>query len=177
MNSRFLYYLFRGYNRVFNKKNLIKIFFLFSLGFLFRFLFSSNYNIVEFSGFLLFLFHDPLGGCNKDIITTTIDYNKSYFNSSKMNCFGSNRNSIDVNGVYNLSNNTNVDSKKVGFIKSIKRRVDWTFVESRKDYYGTYENYKSYWNSDINLRKELKHKIWLQKEAIKWFISRRKPNN
>lgn len=71
------------------------------------------------------------------------------------------------------------------YIKNkVRRRFYWEVVESDRNNYSSYDNFKESWNPDTRIRHEIKkeiqddlHKIILAKNTVFWVLSRLKPRN
>lgn len=185
-------------NRIYNL--LIKILFIFYIGFFIRF-FINNRIFLDFTSLFYFIFFIPqfclnfifsffelklylnLVSLNEEDFTK-----KVYLLVKKWSCFGDKSTPSDVSNNTNpilRDNNPNIVRESVAqsnrstnvdqnIIDRCRRRVYWIFIEGRKDYYGDYNSFKPHFNPDVNLNKELKHWLKLQKETLNWIFNRRK---
>lgn len=105
----------------------------------------------------------------------------SNVNFKKLNNLFFNKNNSSRDYTSNFTNkNSNLlresvanSNKDVDLYDRCKIKIYWIFIENRKDSYVNYQDYKSKWNSNIDLRKELKNWLKLQKKTAKWFLNRR----
>ena len=177
---------------MFSFKSFIVIFFkffrciihVFLLGLFFRCIFNflDFFNILESLFFIIFLtelknsyFLNDYPAYHKNGILSYFHENKSiykkYFNGLffKDNKYS---NLLRAN-VGNFNRWVNVESN---IFDRCRRKIYWIFLEGRKDYYGSYENYKLHWNPNVDLSKELKQWFNLNKKTLKWVINRRNVN-
>lgn len=140
---------------VFGRKYIfLKILMLFLLGFLFRCFFNLTVldYLVEVLGFVLIL------DFQYDNSTNKLFLNDSNLKSSNI-----------------LRESVKLSSKDLGILDRCRRRLYWIFIEERKDHFVNYDDFKHNWNPDIDLSKEFKHKLFIQKETLKWILRRRHP--
>jgi len=138
-----------------NMKNLIKVFTLI------LFIFLLVFNILIYN-----LEIDDILYNNFIYIQDINEYNKDYKHENVISFFYFKK-------FTNLVRESVHNSKGPSFSDKFKRKIYWTFFEPRKDHYVNYEEYKSYLNSKINLSKEFKSWISLQKKTIQWILDRR----
>lgn len=65
----------------------------------------------------------------------------------------------------------------LALLDKAKRRIYWSFIGGvKKDHYGSFENFKPHWNSDLSVKEGIKNWYNLQTGVIKWLVNRRRPN-
>jgi hypothetical protein len=145
---------------------IFKIIILFIISFIFRILINNYFDINIYEVFFLFF--------SLNIFDFSFEQQFPIKKSFNMcNELTRNNNKKD----YNLLRESVSNSKKgenLNIIQKSRRKIYWIFLESRKDHFINYKDWKSSWNSDVNLRKELYSWIKLQKKTLNWFFKPKK---